>query len=588
MKRLNILSILMLAALLLASCNRNIIDTQEPESWEYTLSIEDDATKSYISTDHVMWESTDMLGTFAVDASGSLTTKNSYSYITPGTPSTFKLYLSSELKAGSTIYCYYPYNGELGSYSKPSSVSLNIPAEQQTGPDKALDTALPMASLPFSVTQTMPKGQNPSGGVYLCNLFSLIRFDIYSYDPDYAQEEVLSVTFNANDGIAGTYTIDLTKISASDDSTLSLKASSTVKSVTTSMSDFYPGHREGDAIVRMGIAPGRHSGTIVVTTDKAEYIATLPAVDFSRSKAKTIHFELSSDNVTRKAEGGGEYYGMSWLNCYEAPATSVLLNPGESYHSKVKETASYSDATAYAYIYNPSSSRQRVVTHTFDKGGRAARNYTMLFDYDKRCALWVAYAMHKDYYAGSSGRTNAWGYDPAIPEKYQPNLSSSYPDYQYDRGHQLPSGDRQTSYMANGETFYYSNMTPQNATLNQGNWENIESKVRSVGNNCSGRDTLYVVTGAYFDKTFSTTTDRDGATCAVPTKYYKCLMRCSFNASGAMTSAHGAGYIFEHTSSATAQKVTVDDVEALTGFDFFANVPASIQNAAESEKYNFF
>lgn len=587
MRHSHIITALMLAASLLASCNRHIIDTQEPDVWEYTINIQDDATRSYISTDHVIWEYNDKLGTFAIDADGALTTKNSYSVITPGSPASFKLYLSSQLTAGSTIYSYYPYDISLGTSSKPESVSVTIPAEQDQGTDGALDTPLPMASLPYAVTQTMAKGQNPTGGVYLCNLFSIIKFDIYSSDPDYAQEKIRSVTFTANDGIAGKYTIDLTAISADDDSTLSLKASSTVTSVTTSVPDLSPGHREGDLTVRMGIAPGQHSGTVVIKTDKAEYTAAFGAVDFGRSKAKTIHIDLSSDNVKRST-GSSIGSVLTWLACYEVPATDVSLAAGLYCHSRVRETASYSEATAYAYIFNPSSNRQRVVTHTFDKAGTAVRNYTMLFDYDKRCALWVAYAMNNDMYYGSTGRTNSWGYDPAIPEQYQPNLSSSYPSATYDRGHQLPSADRQTTYMANGETFYYSNMTPQNSSLNQGSWESLESSVRGVGNNCRGTDTLYVVTGAYFDESFASTTDKDGVQCAVPTKYYKCLMRCKFNSLGVMTSANGAAYAFDNTASASREDLSIDEVEELTGFDFFANVPASLQEAAESGKYRFF
>lgn len=586
MKRLHILPILMLAASLLVSCSRNIIDTQEPETWEYTLRIEDDATKSYITTDHVKWENGDKLGTFAIDASGSLTTKNSYSAITPGTPATFKLYLSSELSSGSTIYCYYPYDSNLGSVIRPSSVSLTIPSEQEQGLDGGLDTPLPMASLPYAVTGSMNRGQNPSGGVYLCNLFSIIRVDIYSYDPDYAKEKIENVTFTANDGIVGAYTIDLTKVKEDDDSTLSLKASSTKNSVTTGVSDLYPGHREGNTFVQMGIAPGRHSGTIAVKTDKAEYTASFGAVDFRRSKAKTIHFELSSDNVTRKAEGSDGTDATTWLDCFEVPANDVTLPAGSRYHSRVRETASYSE-TSYAYIFNTANAHQRIVTHTFNKNNNAVRNYTMLYDYDKRCALWVAYPMHGELYAGSTGRTESWGYDPAVPEQYQPDLTSSYAG-NYDRGHQVASADRQTSYMANGQTFYFSNMTPQNSTLNGGKWATLESNIRSVGNKCTGRDTLYVVTGAYFDNSFSTTKDASGVACPIPAKYYKCIMRCSFNTNGEVTSAHGAAYVFDHSSSASRQDKSIDEVEALTGFDFFANVPASIQNAAESEKYRFF
>lgn len=587
MRHSHIIIALTLAASLLASCKVHVIDTQEPGVWEYTLSIEDDATRSYIQTDHVIWEDNDKLGTFAVDASGALTTKNSYSVITPGNPATFKLYLSSQLTAGSVIYCYYPYDSSLGTAVKPDNVTVDIPAEQVQGMIHTLDNELPMASLPFEVSSTMAKGQNPTGGVYLCNLFSIIKFDIYSNDPEYAMEKIRSIKVTSDSGIAGKYTIDLTGIRADDESTLALKPSSTSNSVNLDVRNLSPGHRDGEGLeIWMAIAPGRHSGTIVITTDRAEYTATVKDADFSRSKARTIHIDLSSDKVVRLVEDGA--VRLSWLDCYEVPGNDVSLSDGCLWHSRVKETASYSDASAYAYVFNPSDSRRRIVTHTFADKGKVVRNYTMLFDFDKRCALWVAYPMNKGIWYSSISRTDNWGYDPAVPEQYQPYLSSSYPSATYDRGHQLPSADRLTTYMANGETFYFTNMTPQNSSLNQGKWESLESSVRSVGNNCGSADTLYVVTGAWFDESFTTTTDRNGAKCAVPTGYYKCLMRCKFNSLGVMTSADGAAYAFENSASATRQDLSIDEVETLTGFDFFANVPASLQEAAESEKFRFF
>lgn len=65
-------------------------------------------------------------------------------------------------------------------------------------------------------------------------------------------------------------------------------------------------------------------------------------------------------------------------------------------------------------------------------------------------------------------------------------------------------------------------------------------------------------------------------------------MKVSFNSNGAVTGAKGAAYLVEHVASPTVQYVTIDYVESLTDngkgspFDFFANVPESIQNAAEA------
>lgn len=93
---------------------------------------------------------------------------------------------------------------------------------------------------------------------------------------------------------------------------------------------------------------------------------------------------------------------------------------------------------------------------------------------------------------------------------------------------------------------------------------------------------LYVVTGPIFGSGYGTTNDKDGTACAVPTQYFKCIMKVTL--SGVVpVSAVGAAYLLDHQSGATRQNVSIDFIEGLTGFDFFANVPKSVQDAAEDD-----
>ena len=71
-------------------------------------------------------------------------------------------------------------------------------------------------------------------------------------------------------------------------------------------------------------------------------------------------------------------------------------------------------------------------------------------------------------------------------------------------------------------------MTPQLNRLNQDMWANLEAKVRAQICN----DTLYVVTGCYYANTNTTTTDRDGKVCPVPTNYFKVLLRTRTGTTG--------------------------------------------------------
>ena len=193
--------------------------------------------------------------------------------------------------------------------------------------------------------------------------------------------------------------------------------------------------------------------------------------------------------------------------------------------------------------------------------------------------------MNNDMFPSVVDRSEKWEYDPALDTDWQPNLTSSYPDkngLSYDRGHQIAASFRETTTDQVKMTCYFTNMTPQLASLNRGTWsKSIEAKVRSLGEATSGRDTLYVVSGPLFIGNYETVEDVDGVSCAKPTHYFQCFMKVSFNSSGVPQSAKGAAYLVEHIASPTVQYKTIDYIESLAGFDFFANVPSAIQNAAE-------
>ena len=223
------------------------------------------------------------------------------------------------------------------------------------------------------------------------------------------------------------------------------------------------------------------------------------------------------------------------------------------------------------------------------------RNYSFCFDKEKHCALWVAYPLHKCYTEGSGHRTEDWEYDPCcIEDKYEPNLNNAYypqngSSFSHSRGHQLPSADRLASDADNATTFYYTNMTPQLQSLNGASWGALEGDLRD-DYMCS--DTLYVVTGAHFDSGYGYAYDNKGAgkPCAVPTHYYKVILRTKKGNSGKWVGNCSAdelqcvGFWFEHKGGAARQMMSVAEIEKKTGIEFFKNVPnapKSVYNASE-------
>lgn len=271
-----------------------------------------------------------------------------------------------------------------------------------------------------------------------------------------------------------------------------------------------------------------------------------------------------------------------YLKCFEMPDIDMSENTRKG---TVKEIYGTSNALTYDI-----STTQRMVIHTFPDRGKVLRNYSFLYDYTKRCPLWVAYPMNKGFCSSEGSRTNAWCADPAVNENRQPALYKSYcsEGKPYNRGHLLSSHARTGNTVANQQTFYFTNMVPQlSSTFNCGGscWNALEEA--EVAATPYGRDTLYVVTGCIFEDGHKSVRNRnDGIDCAVPDSFFKCYMKCSYDSSGTVTSAKAIGYIIPHNAPKNTYyslyAASIDKIESITGWDFFANVPEAIQEKAEA------
>ena len=353
-----------------------------------------------------------------------------------------------------------------------------------------------------------------------------------------------------------------------------------------------------------GTSTSSLTSSTICTGTESPFSATLsnlaPGTTYYRAYAKAQGTGDKSSTVSTFYGNTQSFTTKSlntWLSNYEIPATTVAslsesntLYEGRYCHDSVNET--YGNTKACRY--NTTDANQKVVTHTYSYNSKVVRNYSFLYDKTYKTALWVAYATSNsgDFKDNDVGRNDAWAYDPALDQSWQQNLSGAYSSsngLRYDRGHQVASNDRQTTVEQNKQTFYYTNMTPQYSALNQGQWVELEKKVQGVATVTTGSDTLYVVTGPLFEGTLASATDKSGAPCPAPSGYWKCHMKCTFSSPGVMSSAVGCAYLFDTNSSHTAPTATtIDAIESRTGFDFFANVPSSLQTTAESQTYSFF
>jgi DNA/RNA endonuclease G (NUC1) len=212
-------------------------------------------------------------------------------------------------------------------------------------------------------------------------------------------------------------------------------------------------------------------------------------------------------------------------------------------------------------------------SHSFKMNGNTYRNYTFGWSQKDRVALWVAYPLCKLYTNGNIGRTEAWALDPLLGN----DSAAPFGGYagSYARGHQVASADRQCCYEANAQTFYGTNMTPQLNAHNEKIWADLEGKVRGYANTS---DTTYVVTGVMVSATSKKEKDSYGQSVTIPDAYFKAVLK--YSTSSTMGTWNAAAFYLEHRaytgSISKEHSMSIDELEKITGFDFFVNLPAKI------------
>ena len=216
-------------------------------------------------------------------------------------------------------------------------------------------------------------------------------------------------------------------------------------------------------------------------------------------------------------------------------------------------------------------------SHSFIMKDKAYRNYSFAWSQKDLVSVWMAYPLCKTYTEKVVSRTDAWNYDPILGPELSCAPFSGYAG-DYARGHQVPSADRLCCREANEQTFYGTNIIPQLNEHNEGIWQNLENRIREVAN---ASDTTYVVTGCVVEGSKEIATDSDGKNITVPVAYYKAVLRYKKGDADVWT---GAAFYTEHkkypNNDLKAVSMSIDELEEMTGHDFFVNLPGKVGDDA--------
>lgn len=201
-------------------------------------------------------------------------------------------------------------------------------------------------------------------------------------------------------------------------------------------------------------------------------------------------------------------------------------------------------------------------------------------------AKWVAHVILPDIIKGSVFRTNDFRPDPkvasgtAVEQDYflkslKPDSTYEYDGFGYDRGHLAPSADFRWSQKALSQSYYYSNMSPQLPGFNREIWAQLENEIRAyIYRNPTAQ--LYVVTGPILSDDLKVI-DRSINKVSIPKSFWKVVVD--------LEKQRGIGFLIpnQKTSYPLSSFVkSIDEIEALSGIDFYANLSEHIESQIES------
>jgi DNA/RNA endonuclease G (NUC1) len=216
--------------------------------------------------------------------------------------------------------------------------------------------------------------------------------------------------------------------------------------------------------------------------------------------------------------------------------------------------------------------------------------YTASYNPARGTPNWVSYELDPTHY-GPEDRCDCFTFDQQLPPEFTRYTTADYTGagtyhgYGIDRGHLARSFDRTSAGLDNARTFYFTNIVPQAADLNQGPWASFETFLGDLART-AGKE-VYIVAGVAGNKG----TVKDEGKIVIPDGTWKVAV--------VMPHDSGLANIVDYRDLEViavsmpnqpgvrsvpwqSYKTTVDAIEASTGYDLLALLPDKIENIVES------
>lgn len=216
--------------------------------------------------------------------------------------------------------------------------------------------------------------------------------------------------------------------------------------------------------------------------------------------------------------------------------------------------------------------------------------YTLSYNRDLGTANWVAWHLNSAW-KGDAVRTNTFVKDPLIPADWFAAVSSDYTSSGFDRGHLCPSDDRDATQEENDETFYMTNIIPQAPDCNREPWGDLEEYCRQLVDEGNEVYQYAGPAGKGGSGSNGSKSTLAGGDITIPSKVWKVALVIPVGDKD-LKRINGdtrvIAVIMPNTQSADDKawrdyRVSVNDIEDLTGLDFFSELSNSTERALEKK-----
>lgn len=196
------------------------------------------------------------------------------------------------------------------------------------------------------------------------------------------------------------------------------------------------------------------------------------------------------------------------------------------------------------------------------------RYLELCYQSEHRLSLWASHILTERQIRGRQSRTDNYRKDPLVIEN--PVEASDYRRSGFDRGHLVPAADMKQNYVAMSESFFMTNMTPQRPGFNRGIWQSLERLTRKL---VLSQGTAQVVTAPVLKAGLP----KLKKAISIPEKFYKII----FWPDKKLMLA----FLIPNQSQSGLKpsdfQVTVDEIEQVTGLDFFSYLSDSLEEELE-------